>query len=783
MSDHDHPNSDDKKVGAKIVRQNLSIGKSKSIAVEIRRKKKPGGNIPLKRSVGNLTSAEMEARLAAVQKAMNKNPLEEKKPVVHTHVRTEDTSIQNALPPSEPMDTDRKRKPEFAKKDKLKKAKPFTGTGTSASTGTGDSATDAKKDRSDKRSSKRVDITDFRDIENLDDENDAAFGKHTRFRRRAKARKVAAPQEQNFIAREVIIPQTITISELANRMAVRVGKVIKQFMKQEMFVTANQVVDGDLAEIICTEFGHTPKRVSEEDIEKTLLETVAETDKTSRAPVVTVMGHVDHGKTSLLDTLRKASVVKGEAGGITQHIGAYRIFSKNNKPIVFIDTPGHAAFSSMRSRGAHITDIVILVVAANDGVKEQTIEAIRHAKAANVPIIVAINKIDLPEADASRVAGELSQHEVFPESIGGDVLVVEISAKTGQGIEKLEDSILLLAETLELTASSHQKAVGVVIEATQEKGRGNVATVLVQSGTLKVGDIFVVGKTHGKVKLMLDDHSKPVKEAFPSTPIRIIGLNDIPDAGDLFNVVEDEQTALSIAKSREQRYKNEQEVKRLKSQGQGLESLLKNVADSELKMLPIIIKGDVHGSVEAIKQSLEKLSNEEVRTNVLHAAVGEISENDVTLAQASQAVIIAFNVRANAKARDLAKKNNLQVFYHSIIYKAIEDIENIMKGLIKPTFRDKFIGYAEIRQVFSVKKLGKIAGCMVTEGNVQHGAKVRLLRDNIVIHEGSLKTLKRFKDEVKEVKNGYECGMAFESYDDIKEGDMIECSVEEEVKI
>ncbi|USO02045.1 MAG: translation initiation factor IF-2 [Alphaproteobacteria bacterium] len=772
-----------KPAGAKIVRQSLSYGKSKNVAVEIRRKKKPGGKIPLKRDVGNLTSAEMDERLAAVKKAMDNDVLAQKpsfvppiQPVISVSEVEPKAAPQKSenTPAPEALDTERKRKADFSKKDKEKKAKAFVD----------DAFADSKKERQDKRSTKRVDLTYFKDVQNIEEAAEEGFDRQTRFRKKPKFKKpmISASKEQEFIVREVVIPQTITVSELANRMAIRVGEVIKKFMKQDMFVTANQPVDGDLAEIICTEFGHTPKRVSEDDVEKLLVQDKSDIQQEERAPVVTVMGHVDHGKTSLLDALRKTSVVKGEAGGITQHVGAYRVFTKSKKAIVFVDTPGHAAFSSMRARGANITDIVILVVAVNDGVKDQTVEAIHHAKAAKVPIIVAINKMDLPDANPSRVIGELVQYDVIPESMGGDVMITEISAKTGQGLDNLEESILLLAETLELKAPVNQPAAGVVVEATQEKGRGNVATILVQSGTLRVGDVFVVGRTHGKVKLMLDETANTVKEALPSTPVRILGLNEIPDAGDALNVVGDEQTAISIAKSREQRYRNEQEVKRLKAKGTGLEGLLQNVADSELKMLPIIIKGDVHGSVEAIKQSLEKLSNDEVRVNVLHTSVGEISESDVTLAQASNALIVAFNVRANSKARVLAKQEDIRVFYHSIIYKVIEDIENIIKGLAEPTFRDKFIGYAEIRQVFSVKKFGKIAGCMVTEGIVQRGAKVRLLRDNVVIHEGKLKTLKRFKDEVKEVKHGYECGMAFENYDDIKEGDVIECSVEEEVK-
>jgi len=487
---------------------------------------------------------------------------------------------------------------------------------------------------------------------------------------------------------------------------------------------------------------------------------------------------VDHGKTSLLDALRKTDVVSGEAGGITQHIGAYQVTLKSGNKITFIDTPGHAAFTEMRARGANVTDIVVLVVAADDGVKDQTIEAIRHAKAAGVPVIVAINKIDKPGADPERVRNMLMQHEIFLEKVGGDILDVEVSAKQGTNLDKLEETILLQAEVLELKANPTRAAEGVIIESKLEKGRGIVSTVLIQKGTLKVGDIFVAGAEYGRVRALVSDHGKSIETAGPSLPVEVIGFNGAPMAGDDFTVTESETQAREISEFRQRRAR---EAKSALSARGSMEQMFSQIAEGEAKDLPLIIKSDVQGSMEAIRGTLEKLATDEVKVNILHSAVGEITESDVTLAKASQALIVGFNVRANPQAREAARRDGVTIRYYSIIYDVVDDIKAALGGLLAPTLREHYLGAAAIREVFFISKVGKVAGCMVTEGIVKRGAKVRLLRDNVVIHVGALKTLKRMKDEVKEVREGYECGMAFENYSDIKVGDSIECFEIEEI--
>jgi len=572
--------------------------------------------------------------------------------------------------------------------------------------------------------------------------------------------------------REVIIPETITIQELANRMAVRGVDVIKCLMKMDVMATVNQVIDADTAQLVVEDLGLKFKRVSASDVEFGLkTDDTDESLMVTRPPVVTVMGHVDHGKTSLLDALRKTDVVSGEAGGITQHIGAYQVTLPTGQKITFIDTPGHAAFTEMRARGANVTDIVILVVAADDGVMDQTIEAIKHAKAAKVPVILAINKIDKPGANPDNVRSMLLQHEIIPESMGGDILDVEVSAKTGQNLDKLIDTILLQAEILDLKANPDRYAEGVIIESKLEKGRGSVATVLIEKGTLKVGDIFVSGAEFGRVRALMDDKGKQVAFASPAFPVEVVGFNGTPHAGDDFVVTQTEVQAREVAEYRAHKAKEAKVAVSVKT----LDQMFSDIQAGELKELPVIVKSDVQGSVEAIVASLKKLTNDEVKVNVLHSAVGAITESDVTLAKASKAAIIGFNVRANAQARESARRDGIEIRYYSIIYNVIDDVKAALSGLLSPTVREEYIGNAEIRQVFNVTKIGKIAGCMVTMGVVKRGAGVRLLRDNVVIHEGKLKTLKRFKDEVKDVKEGYECGMAFESYNDIKEGDVIEC--------
>jgi translation initiation factor IF-2 len=594
-----------------------------------------------------------------------------------------------------------------------------------------------------------------------------------RAREKEKQRQKALAGEQLKVIRDVVIPETITVQELANRMAERGADVIKSLMKMGIMATINQPIDQDTAELIAAEFGHRIRRVSAADVEIGLDGAGDEGEHMQpRWPVVTVMGHVDHGKTSLLDALRQTDVAAHEAGGITQHIGAYQVTRPTGQKITFIDTPGHAAFTEMRARGANVTDIVVLVVAADDGIMAQTVEAIHHAKAAQAPIIVAINKVDKPDANPQRVRQELLQHELVTEELGGDVLAVEVSAKTKQGLERLEEAILLQSEILELRANPDRVATGAVVEARLERGRGVVATLLVQRGTLRVGEILVAGREWGRVRALLNDRGEPIEEAGPSTPGEVLGLQSAPLAGDTFAVVENEAKARQVSEFRT----SLQREKEVAASARGtLEQMFSKISAGEVKELPVIIKGDVQGSVEAIVASLQNLSTEEVAVRVLHTAVGGINESDITLARASNAIIIGFNVRANPQARDMARRDKIEIRYYSIIYNVVDDIKAALTGLLSPTLRENFLGNAQIREVFNITKVGKVAGCMVTEGVVRRGAKVRLLRDNVVIHEGSLKTLKRFKDEVREVKEGFECGMAFENYDNIAAGDVIEC--------
>jgi len=614
-----------------------------------------------------------------------------------------------------------------------------------------------------------------------DDQRERSLASLRRHRERQKKQSAAAREEGRKIKREVQIPEAITIQELANRMTERGVDVIKFLMKQGQMHKINDVIEADLAELIVMEFGHTPKRVSEADVEEGFLGGEdAEADLEPRAPVVTVMGHVDHGKTSLLDALRQTSVVSGEAGGITQHIGAYQVQTEDGAPVTFIDTPGHAAFTSMRARGAKATDVVVLVVAADDGVKPQTIEAIDHAKAAQVPIIVAINKIDKPDSDPQRVRTELLQHEIVVESMSGETLEVEVSALKRMNLDKLLEAIQLQAELLELTANPDRPAEGVVIEAKLERGRGPVATVLVQRGTLKVGQVVVAGRSWGKVRALINDRGENTAQAGPSQPVEILGLDSAPEAGDQFAVVENEARAREITDYRQRKLR---EVKAAGAGSRGsLEKMMSQLGDEGAKEFPLIIKGDVQGSVEAITSALEKISTDEVEARVVHAGVGGVTESDVTLAKASDAAIVGFNVRANSQARQAARQEGIEIRYYNVIYDLVDDIKAAMSGLLEPTLRETFLGNAEILEVFNITKVGKVAGCRVTEGKVERGAGVRLIRDNVVVHEGKLSTLKRFKDEVKEVQTGQECGMSFERYEDIRKGDIIECYRVEKVE-
>ncbi|MCP4385494.1 MAG: translation initiation factor IF-2 [Hyphomicrobiales bacterium] len=601
--------------------------------------------------------------------------------------------------------------------------------------------------------------------------------------RRRRERERARSHEQvprEKIVRDVVIPETITIQELANRMAQRVVEVIKVMMKQGNLVQASDIIDGDTAQLIAEEMGHAVRRVAESDVEEGLFASTDDAGELDPRPaVVTIMGHVDHGKTSLLDAIRNADVVSGEAGGITQHIGAYQV-EQGGQKVTFIDTPGHAAFTAMRARGAKVTDVVVLVVAADDGVMPQTIEAINHAKAAEVPIIVAVNKIDKPDSDANRVRTELLQHEVFVESMGGEVLDVEVSATEGTNLDKLLETILLQAEVLELKASRDREAEGTVVEARLDRGRGVVATVLVQRGTLHVGDILVAGAEWGKVRALIDDHGNPVDDAVPAMPVEVLGFQGAPEAGDRFAVVETEARAREVTEYRARQKREKAQAKLTGSRG-SLAEMMNLLQTDGQKVFPLVIKADVQGSVEAIRHALENLGTDEVAARVIHSGVGGVIESDVTLAATSDAAIIGFNVRANAQARSAAERDGIEIRYYNIIYDLVDDVKAAMSGMLSPERRETMLGNAEILEVFNISKVGKVAGCRVTDGSVERGAGVRLIRDDVVIHEGKLSTLKRFKDEVREVPSGQECGMAFEKYEDMRVGDVIECYRVEEI--
>jgi len=582
--------------------------------------------------------------------------------------------------------------------------------------------------------------------------------------------KLQENEKESNIRKEIAIPEIITVQDLANRMAEKTADVVKTLMKMGVMANATQSLEADTAEIVATELGHRVKVVNDDDILKDI-EDFKDSEKSmiKRAPVVTIMGHVDHGKTSILDVFRNSNIIDGESGGITQHIGAYQI-NEDNKKITFIDTPGHAAFSNMRARGSKTTDIIILVVAADDGIKPQTVESIAHAKSANVPIIVAINKIDLPSADPDKVRNELLNHEIIVEKLSGEVLDVEVSALKKINIDKLEEAIHLQADLLNLKANPNRIARGVVIETKLEKGKGSVATILVQKGTLKIGDIFVSGSEWGKVKALINDKGENVKLAFPSMPIEVLGFDANPLAGDDFVVVDNENSARKIA---EYRF-NKKQIQKNKVVKTNVEEMFKKISAGEVISLPVIIKADVQGSAEAIESSIINLSTDEVKTNVIHKGVGAITESDVALANSSKGFIVGFNVRAIPQARDVAKRDGVDIKYYSIIYELIDDIKNILSGLLKPDISENITGNVEIREVFSISKIGNVAGCFVKEGFISRNSKIRILRDNVVVHNGTISSLKRFKDEVKEVKTGYECGIMIENYSDIKVNDIIE---------
>ncbi|MFN0115415.1 MAG: translation initiation factor IF-2 [Paracoccaceae bacterium] len=706
--------------------------------------------------------AEEEARKVRETEAREKRKEEVRKPAGAPTVKADPAAAEAAatraatkgVPVGGPRKTDRERDDRVADRDNR-----------------------AKAARDESRRTGKLTLTEALDGEGGRQRSLAAM-KRKQEKARAKALGLAMRAEKQV--RDVQLPETIVVQELANRMAERAADVVKSLMKMGMMVTMNQTIDADTAELVIEEFGHHAVRVSDADVEQ-VIGAVGDAPETlrPRPPVVTIMGHVDHGKTSLLDAIRKTNVVSGEAGGITQHIGAYQV--KTGSGIVtFLDTPGHAAFTSMRARGAQVTDIVILVVAADDAVMPQTVEAIAHAKAAKVPMIVAINKVDKPSANPQKVRTDLLQHEVVVEQMSGEVQDVEVSAVTGKGLDTLLEAISLQAEILELKANPDRAATGAVIEAKLDVGRGPVATVLVQNGTLRQGDIFVVGEVWGKVRALMNDKGERLAEAGPSVPVEVLGLTATPEAGDVLNVVETEAQAREIA---DYRAKAARDKRAAAGAATTLEQLMaKARADESVTELPIVVKADVQGSAEAIVQAMEKIGNDEVRVRVLHSGVGAITESDIGLAEASRAPVIGFNVRANAPARATANQKGVEIRYYSIIYDLVNDIHAAASGLLKKEVRETFIGYAEIKEVFKVSNVGKVAGCLVTEGVARRSAGVRLLRDNVVIHEGTLKTLKRFKDEVKEVQSGQECGMAFENYDDIRQGDVIEIFEREEVQ-
>ena len=798
------------------VKQSFSHGRTKNVVVETKRKRvvvpKPGAakpaaggkslGDPSKRPAG-ITDAEMERRLKAVQAAKAREAEEAAEREAEEKARAEERERRRAeqeakeaeerereesLKAKAEEDERRKREAEAAAQAaSAPPAEPVVSRGPGPKSSSGAPARKTERDREDTNKKNRSGdnrrsgkLTLNQALSGGEGGRQRSMAQMKRKQERARQKAMGGSVEREKVVRDVQLPPAIVVSELANRMAERVGEVVKALMNNGMMVTQNETIDADTAELIIEEFGHKVVRVSDADVEDVIKEVEDDPkEMRDRPPVITIMGHVDHGKTSLLDAIRNAKVVAGEAGGITQHIGAYQVTTDGGTTLSFLDTPGHAAFTSMRSRGAQVTDIVVLVVAADDAVMPQTIEAINHAKAAKVPMIVAINKIDKPAANPDKVRTDLLQHEVIVEKLSGDVQDVEVSATTGQGLDNLLEAIALQAEILELKANPNRAAVGAVIEAQLDVGRGPVATVLIQNGTLRQGDIFVVGEQYGKVRALINDQGERVKEAGPSVPVEVLGLNGTPEAGDVLNVTDTEAQAREIAEYRANAAKDKRAAA---GAATTLEQLMANAkADENVSELPILVKADVQGSAEAIVQAMEKIGNDEVRVRVLHSGVGAITETDVGLAEASNAPIMGFNVRANASARNTANQKGVEIRYYSVIYDLVDDVKAAASGLLSAEIKENFIGYATIKEVFKVTGVGKVAGCLVTEGVARRSAGVRLLRDNVVIHEGTLKTLKRFKDEVPEVQSGQECGMAFENYDDIRPDDVIEIFEREEV--
>ncbi len=817
------------------IRQSFSHGRSKAVTVEVRKKRtyaptesggmaevKPGAEIPVEAEESatgeKLTSGELAVRARVLEDAKR----DEERRRIEDAERAE-REAEEAKKRAEEEAEQAKREAEEAKKRAEEEAKKAPGTppseplpevpgevsGKPARGAKGKPAPaapddmesedeEAKKRGAGRRGAKadkgRPSLTLRKDgarrrgkltiSKALDDEGgervrSLASVRRARERERRAQAAMQGAGETSKVYREVVVPETITVQELANRMAERAPDVVKALMNMGVMATINQTLDADTAELIVSEFGHTIRRVSESDVEVGLSggDDAPESLK-PRPPVVTVMGHVDHGKTSLLDALRETDVVAKESGGITQHIGAYQVTMESGEKITFLDTPGHEAFTQMRARGAKVTDIVVLVVAADDGIMPQTIEAIHHAKAAEVPLIVAINKIDLPGAEPDRIKTDLLQHDVALEGHGGDILWVEVSAKNKTNLDKLEEAILLQSEILEVKANPDCPAQGVVVEAKVEQGRGSVATVLISRGTLRVGDIFVAGAEWGRVRALVDDHGQNVEEAGPAMPVEVLGLNGTPTAGDEFAVVENENRARQVTEYRQRQSRDATHAAGARGT---VEQMLASIAAGESAELPLVIKADVQGSVEAITGAIEKIGTDEVQARILHAAVGGINESDVTLARASDALIIGFNVRANPQARDMARRDDVEIRYYSIIYDVTNDVKQALSGMLEPAIKETQLGTAEVREVFNISKVGRIAGCLVTDGTVRRESKVRLLRDDVVVYEGNLQTLKHFKEEAREVRAGSECGIAIENYQDIQVGDVIECFQVEEV--
>jgi len=805
------------------VKQSFSHGRTKNVVVETKRKRvvvpkpgaKPGGATsngpgvgPSPKRPAGITDSEMERRLRAVQAAKAREVEDAAERAADEKARAEDRERrreeieakereererEEALQAKAEEEARAKAEEAAAAKqadsptptgapspaDAPRSSRAAPATAPARKKGREDEDRNSRKARDDGRRAGKLTLNQALSGGEGGRQKSMAAMKRKQERMRQKAMGSNEPREK--VVRNVNLPEAIVVSELANRMAERVGDVIKALMANDMMVSQNETIDADTAELIIEEFGHRVVRVSDADVEDVIKLTADKPeDLQTRPPVITIMGHVDHGKTSLLDAIRDTKVVSGEAGGITQHIGAYQVTTADGSVLSFLDTPGHAAFTSMRSRGAQVTDIVVLVVAADDAVMPQTIEAIAHAKAAKVPMIVAINKIDKYDANPMKVRTDLLQYEVMVEQMSGEVQDVEVSAVTGQGIDDLLEAIALQAELLELKANPNRAAMGAVIEAQLDVGRGPVATVLIQNGTLRQGDIFVVGEQYGKVRALINDKGERVKEAGPSVPVEVLGLNGTPEAGDVLNVTSTEAQAREIA---EYRAKAAKDRRAAAGAATTLEQLMSKAKDDQnVSEMPIILKADVQGSAEAIVQAMEKIGNDEVRVRVLHSGVGAISETDVGLAEASGAPIMGFNVRANASARNTANQKGVEIRYYSIIYDLVNDVTAAASGLLSNEIRENFIGYASIKEVFRVSNVGKVAGCLVTEGTARRSAGVRLLRDDVVIHEGTLKTLKRFKDEVSDVQSGQECGMAFDNYEDIRAGDVIEIFEREEVE-